>query len=69
MMTFADIERRFVERKEMRPGTIFVPYLGAAQWPRDALVVLDAKHEVGFWTGTLFQFGDCAPSVRFEVLA
>jgi hypothetical protein len=55
-------------RKDMPTGTVFG--ILDHRWPsrRDALVVLDAKREVGLWTGALSVWGDVAPGFIFEVL-
>jgi hypothetical protein len=53
----------------MRPGQVF-GFIDS-WWPhrRDAMVVLDERTEVSFWTGTQYRWGDIGPSLSFEVLA
>lgn len=57
----------------MKPGTIFglvsASWLAAHQAGRaEAYIVIDAKTEIGFWTGAKTRIGDVAPSLHFEVL-
>lgn len=63
-----------LERRDMRPGRVFLyrrttTPRGYVVTEEIALVVLDAKREINFWTGTEYWFGDVMPGHRFEVLA
>lgn len=55
----------------MRPGEMFGVYrraIGGRCFPT-VFVVLDATHEVDFWTGALAAYGDICPISHFEVLS
>lgn len=59
------------KRCEMKRGTIFglvaESWLASCGQP-EAYVVIDAKTEVGFWSGARTCVGEVAPSLWFEVL-
>lgn len=62
-----------MRRSAMRPGQVFGVWdSDRSPWVdgfRDAMIVVDAKTEIGFWTGAVGHFGDIAPGSCFEVLA
>ena len=61
-------------RSEMRPGEVFAlehstDWRGYCVDIRKALVVVDAKSEVDFWTGVKWHVGGIAPGLDYEVLS
>jgi hypothetical protein len=62
-----------VTRADLKPGQIFAlrELLLAVWWlwPKEALVVIDDKFEVGFWTGAKYCIGDVASAFEVEVLS
>jgi hypothetical protein len=60
----------WVERKDMRPGQMFVvrdPSIPLGL--RDVMIVLNDKFEIGFWRGGIWAWGDITPCMEFEVIA
>jgi len=58
-------------RSSLVPGQVFgvdSRVLGPRHGVRDAMIVLDAKSELGFWTGRTFLYGDAAPNMLVELL-
>lgn len=58
-----------LKRRDMKPGQVFG--FTDPWWPhrRDAMVVIDASTELGFWTGERHCWGAVAPALSFEVLS
>jgi hypothetical protein len=60
-----------VYRHTLRPGQMFVPTrisIGTRWLFDDVYVVLDAKTEIGFWSGALAKLGDVAPGALVQVM-
>lgn len=66
-----DRHMKWIERCELKPGEMFAMEClsyGRGYRLEDIMVVLDEKHEVGFWRGNLYHYGHVGPSVKVLVL-